>query len=125
MSESCHFCDESFESWHELALHISASRKGHQEGKKWAAKFLAGKPNRPDIKHIAENPDYKETEFGKENRANAVKVLSGDTEYANTHCPNCNHGSRQLLPVEYVQSNRAWRNTIGTLMVNCQNCRKE
>ena len=118
----CHSCQEVFKDYHSLALHISVSKKGHRKGRKWAAKFLAGKPNRPEIKRVVDNPDHENTEYGDENRANAVRHISGENEYTNTHCPNCNKGSRQLLPIEYVQSNMAWRNKRGVLMVACQLC---
>ena len=114
----CRTCGKSFEDYHALALHI-ASTKNHPQGQKWAMKFLFREKEKP---RRFVDPDYEETEYGRENRAKAVRVLSGENEYVNTHCPTCNRGSRQLLPVEYIQSENAWRNKIGTLMATCQNC---
>lgn len=119
---TCHTCHAELADYKELALHISTT-KGHRKGKKWAANFLMKVNERPEIKKIAVNPDYEPTEFGDENRANAKRELSGDQEYAGTVCPNCRRISRELLPVEFVHSNTAWR--IGDkLAVNCGNCRR-
>jgi len=122
VTETCHSCGDVFEDFHALALHISSSRKGHRKGKRWAAKYLAGRTLRPEIKRIAENPDHENTEFGEENRANAKREISGDNEYTQTICPNCHIPARQLIPVEYIQSDNAWREK-GVLVLDCQGCR--
>jgi hypothetical protein len=114
----CRTCGEPFSDYHTLALHI-ASTKNHKQGSRWAMKFLFREKEKP--KRFVD-PDYEETEYGRENRANAVRVLSGDNEYVTAHCPICNKGVRQLLPVEYIQSHLAWRNRLGLLMVICPNC---
>jgi hypothetical protein len=116
----CRTCGDEFKDYHELALHIVS--KKHRQGRIWAHKFLAGKANRPEIHRFVENPDYEETEYGKENREKAERHLSGENEYVATHCPRCNRGARQLIPLEYTQSQFAWRNKLGLLMVSCPNC---
>jgi hypothetical protein len=93
----------------ELALHIASSKKSHRQGKRWAAKYLAGRPNRLELKRVVENSDHENTEFGDENRRNSVRILSGENEYINVLCPQCKKPHRELLPVEYIQSLNAWR----------------
>ena len=128
----CHSCQEVFENHHDLAFHLDRNKGTHKLSygtRKWIAKMLAintlsAKARRDIPKRIAPNPDKERTEYGNENREQAVKVLSGETEFVNTHCPNCNKGARQLLPAEYINEPIVWRNQIGLLMVNCPSCRR-
>lgn len=128
----CKTCRQDFVSWYELAVHLDRNKTTHKLSygtKKWIARMmmvntLSFDKRRELPKKVAQNPDHERTEYGIEQRANAVRVLTGETEYIDTHCPQCNKGSRQLLPAEYVQSGTAWRNKMGLLMVNCQNCQK-
>ena len=121
MNLRCRTCGEIFGDYHTLALHV-ASTRNHERGSKWAMKFLFRE--KEQLKRFVD-PDYEETDYGKENRANAIRILSGENEYANIHCPRCNKGGRYLVPVEYVQSQNAWRNKIGTLMITCPECTKK
>ena len=130
-SPICRTCGEEFENHYQLALHLDKNRKSHKLSlgtRKWIAKMLLvntlSMKNRRELpKKIGVSPDYEPTELGEQNRANAARVLSGENLYENTHCPKCNKGSRQLIAVEHVESNRAWRNSIGALMITCENCR--
>ena len=116
----CHTCHRQFENWQKLALHISL---GSCKGKRFAAHVLQDVKERKEIKKIPVNPDYVPTEFGNENRRNAVRELCGEQEYAGTICPTCRRISRELLPQEFVNSKTAW--LIGDkLAVNCQICRR-
>lgn len=115
---SCHSCNKSFESYHDLALHISTSKKGHRRGKKWAAKFLLlnGKRDRPTNKG-------SQGEVSQEARDSTKRELSGETENVLTICPKCKQGHREVLPVEYSQSPTAWQ-IKGILSVLCAAHRK-
>jgi hypothetical protein len=125
---TCLSCGAELEDFQSLAMHISA--KKHRKGKMWAAKYLmvnplSAKQKRPEIKHIAQDPDYKRTEFGNDNREKAVRVLSGENEYVNTHCPVCNRGSRMLMPQEYIEDSFIWRNSKGLVITSCQVCQSK
>ena len=132
MTVGCRICQEVFENYHDLAMHLGRNRETHKLSygtRKWIAKMLAvntlsAKARHEIPKRIAQDPDYERTEYGNENRENARRELSGENEYVNTHCPQCNKGFRQLLPVEYFSNPLAWRNRIGVLMVDCPNCRR-
>jgi hypothetical protein len=52
-----------------------------------------------------------------------VREVSGETKLERTVCPNCRKVSEQRIEVEYLQD-RGWRNSNGTLIVNCEICRK-
>ena len=114
---TCHTCHKEFENFKELALHIS--RVKHKKGRKWAANFIMKVQERPEIKKVAENPDYVPTEYGDENRRNAKRELSGENEYAPTICPTCDRKSRQLLPVEFIHNSQAWQ-INGVYVVSCK-----
>ncbi len=121
----CTTCDDVFDTWEDLARHIWSNKKTHGKSLRFAAKVLAGKDDRPDIKRIGKNPDENLTAFGIEQRANAVRELSGESEFVKTICPNCKTLSNQRLEAEYLTDRYAWRNPNGTLVVNCSVCRKE
>jgi hypothetical protein len=123
MAETCRSCGQPFEDWHKLALHIASSKKGHRQGKKWAAMFLAGKSLRPELKRVPLNPDEEHTDFGDNNRENAKREISGDNEYINTLCPQCKKPHRQLIPVEHIHNELAWRKD-SVLCVICDVCRR-
>jgi hypothetical protein len=119
---NCHSCGQSFENFGELALHIASSRKGHRQGKVWAAKYLVGKVKR-DMPQRSPM-----TEEERENRAanleESRRQVSGREKIEQTVCPLCKSFSRQSLPVEYVGSLQAWRNDKGLVVVCCEGCRK-
>ena len=44
--QTCHDCQEEFETWVELAQHIISQKKTHQrKSRVWALKFLSNKDN--------------------------------------------------------------------------------
>ena len=53
-----------------------------------------------------------------------VREVSGETKLERTVCPNCRKVSEQRIEVEYLQD-RGWRNSNGTLIINCENCKSE
>ena len=123
----CNDCHEEFETWQELAQHIVLQRKSHQRKSTiWALKFLADKSNIRELpKRIGQSPDYVETEFGRENRENAVRHLSGESEIVPTVCPNCKTLNNQRIEAEFIMDRYAWRNPRGVLVVNCGSCKRK
>ena len=119
----CHACGQSFGDFRELALHIAASRKGHRQGKVWAAKYLLKNGVSRDLPQRTPMTDEE-----RENRAANLKesrrVISGREKIAQTFCPVCKTSSRQALPVEYTESVEAWRDRNKTLVVCCEECRR-
>jgi hypothetical protein len=118
--QTCHDCQEEFETWVELAQHIVSQKKTHnRKSRVWALTFLAKKDNVQE--HKPRSPMSEETrQIIKE----CKRELSGKMEMARTVCPNCKQVTEQSLEVEYLQD-RSWRNSNGTLIVNCQGCRRE
>ena len=119
MTVLCHSCNLSFVDYKELALHISTSRKGHRQGKKWAAKYMM-KVRALDKRNNGGGRSPL-TEDDKENKKNTRRELSGDNEHVATFCPHCRKKTKQVLPIEYTRSNEAWR-LKDYLVVLCQNC---
>jgi hypothetical protein len=119
--QTCHDCQEEFETWVELAQHIVSQKSTHnRKSRVWALTFLAKKDNVQE--HKPRSPMSEETrQIIKE----CVRELSGRMEIARTVCPNCKKVSEQRIEVEYLQDREVWRNSNGTLIVNCQGCRKE
>lgn len=129
MTIPCHSCGANLENYHELALHLDKNRKTHKVSyrtKKWIAKMLLvntlSYKNRHELSKRVPNMQEK-TDFGDENREKARMELSGENEYATTICPSCKRQSRQLLPIEYINSPIAWA-INGNLAVLCGGCRK-
>lgn len=115
---TCHSCNQIFEGYKELALHISASKKGHRKGKRWAAKYLHKNRIMNDKQF---HPPTPLTEAQKQNRRDMIAHLSGVEEYVEAKCPNCKTKHKPILPIEFVESSFAWR--INNLfVVLCPNC---
>ncbi len=115
----CHSCSQPFADYRELAQHIASSKKGHKKGKRWAAKYLLN----VSFLNRRENYGHSElTEADKENKREMVRILSGETTVVETLCPHCHRKSRQIIPIEYGESNKVWRNN-GCLVVLCQSCK--
>lgn len=115
----CLSCRCGFESYQELAVHISASKTGHRRGKKWAAKYLSRHViNKRDNNLRVGSPLTPADIINKkENR----RVLSGDQRYAETTCPQCRKPSSAVLEAEYATSPQAWR-IGGRLAMMCVGC---
>ena len=115
----CRYCHQPTKDWHELAVHIIASKKGHRGGKKWAAKYLH--------RNLLNKRDHPEraplTDEQREMREDTTRELSGQVEYANTICPKCKRQHREQLPIEFTESPTAWR-VKQTLVVLCSGCSK-
>lgn len=117
--QNCHYCNYSCEEYLDLAKHILKEKSGHDAGKFWAQRFV--------LKHAVLKPKDQGgmplTEAEKEAKRSTQRELSGREKPAQTYCPSCNSLSIQVLPIEFVTSNFAWRKQ-GTLVVSCSNCRK-
>jgi hypothetical protein len=119
MTERCNSCGEQFADFKALALHIMTLKKGHRKGRVWASKFLAQVNKK---KFSPRSPMSEETrQIIKE----CVRETSGASEAARTVCPNCKLVTEQRIEVEYVRDDLAWRNSNGTLVVNCDSCKRE
>lgn len=118
----CNICHQQFESWQELALHIMQNKKSHRKSMKFAARVLATVNIRETPHRAPVDPDYKSTELGEQNRANATKELSGKTRRLYTVCPQCKRQSDDDIPVEV--SKNIW-NDNGRVFVLCQSCRRD
>ena len=118
--QTCHDCQEEFETWVELAQHIVSQKSTHnRKSRVWALTFLAKKDNVQE--HKPRMPMSDET---RQILKECVREVSGETELARTVCPNCRKVSEQRIEVEYLQD-RGWRNSNGTLIINCENCKSE
>ena len=123
MMISCHYCNETFEDYKALALHIMSSKKGHRNGKRWASKHIF----LHNLSARAKNEKRERvplTEQEKANRDNLERIISGENEMVLTKCPGCKRTSRQLVPIEYAESQDAWRADNGAIMMNCPVCQE-
>lgn len=119
MTVSCHSCGQPFDNFHDLAVHIAGSRKGHRKGKKWASKYILLNGRR-DKQNFQRTPL---TEAEKENKREMKRELSGETKSGLVFCPHCKTKHQQTLPVEYVDSPSAWR-IEKMLVILCSGCRR-
>jgi hypothetical protein len=117
----CRQCSKQFESYLELARHI-IKEKSHKN-KKWALRFVAKKPNQVEYTHVSPDPDYQPTEFGDDNREKRRRQLSGETLYANAHCPKCHQPHRILLEAEFLNDFGVWQ-VGGKIARLCFRCEK-
>lgn len=115
----CHSCQTEFGDYKSLALHIMSTKKGHKQGRTWAARFLA-QVNKKEF-----SPRTPFSEETKQTIKDCVREFSGKSEKVRTVCPNCRQVMEQRLEVEYIHGGLAWRNSNGTFIVNCSNCKKE
>ena len=116
--QTCHDCQEEFETWVELAQHIISQKKTHQrKSRVWALKFLSNKDNVKE--HKARMPMSDEL---KQAVKECVRVLSGKIVSGQVKCPICGELYHAELEVEYVQG-MPLRNDNGALLINCKSCR--
>jgi len=121
MMQTCNDCHEEFESWVELAQHLVSQRKTHKrESVVWALAFLAKKDNIKEFK-----PRIAISEETRQILKECVRELSGNLQEVRIVCPDCKKVDSLKLPVEYIQDGEAWRNSHGTLIVNCLSCKRE
>lgn len=118
---NCRFCNYTCEEFSELAKHIVAQKQTHRHGMKWASSFLL------KVNILNQKKDFQGriplTTEEKESKESCERELSGMVKTAQTVCPNCNHSTIQVLPIEYVNSGIAWK--LGkSFMINCPACRK-
>ena len=116
--QTCHDCQEEFETWVELAQHIISQKKTHQrKSRVWALTFLAKKDNVQE--HKARMPMSPEL---KQAVKECVREISGETKKGLVKCPICGELYHAELEVEYVQG-MPLRNDNGALLINCKSCR--
>jgi len=115
----CLSCGCDFDSYQELAVHISASKIGHRRGKKWAAKYLSRHViNKRDNNFRGGTPlSVEDIKNKRDNR----RVLSGEQKYTETICPQCRKPNRAVLEAEHATSPQAWR-IGGRLARVCASC---
>jgi hypothetical protein len=120
MTETCHDCHEEFNTWVELAQHIISQKSTHnRKSRVWALTFLAKKENIQEFK-----PKMPMSEETRKIIKECVRETSGEMKSVRTVCPNCKKVTEQRIEVEYLQD-RGWRNSNGTLIVNCLDCRNK
>lgn len=118
MPVTCHSCNKVFPDYKSLAVHITKSKKGHQRGKKWAAGY-----DLFDVMYEKKQPERPRlTEQERENKADSRREISGINKTVVTKCPKCKGMSKQSLPVEYTNSQEAWR-INKMLVVLCPICK--
>jgi phage FluMu protein Com len=125
VSVQCNTCRDIFETYTELAQHISsAPRKTHKHGRKWAAKLLL-KVSQLDKKQDFENRS-KLTEQEKQNKREVQNIvqLSGQKAYVNAKCPQCKRIHSESIEIEYARSNTAWK-IKDMFMILCGGCRRD
>ena len=116
--QTCHDCQEEFETWVELAQHIISQKKTHQrKSRVWALKFLSSKDNVKE--HKARMPMSDEI---KQLVKECVREISGETKKGMAKCPQCSHLHDVVIEVEYLQDLN-WRDDEGCLVVMCKDCR--
>ena len=115
--QTCHDCQEEFETWVELAQHIISQKKTHQrKSRVWALKFLSSKDNVKE--HKARMPMSDEL---KQAVKECVREISGETKKGLVKCPQCRQLHSAEIEVEHLVD-WAWRED-GKLMVLCGDCR--
>ncbi len=119
MPITCISCHKTFPDYSELACHIMASKKGHRKGKKWASRYLL---KTSQLDRNKPGGRTKLTEEDKQNKLTCVRPISGQERLVPTYCPRCKTKRQERLPVEYVESNQAWR-MKGSFVVICTGCK--
>ena len=115
--QTCHDCQEEFETWVELAQHIISQKKTHQrKSRVWALKFLSSKDNVKE--HKARMPMSDEL---KQAVKECVREISGETKKGLVKCPQCRQLHSAEIEVEHLVD-WAWRED-DKLMVLCGDCR--
>jgi hypothetical protein len=116
--QTCHDCQEEFETWVELAQHIISQKKTHQRKSRiWALKFLSNKDNVKEHKPRMPMSD----ELKKAVKEN-VRVLSGEMVSGRVKCPICGEYYHAEIEIEHVQG-MPLRDDNGALLINCKSCR--
>ena len=115
--QTCHDCQEEFETWVELAQHIISQKKTHQrKSRVWALKFLSSKDNVKEYK--ARMPMSDELEQAVKE---CVREISGETKKGLVKCPQCRQLHSAEIEVEHLVD-WAWRED-DKLMILCGDCR--
>ena len=115
--QTCHDCQEEFETWVELAQHIISQKKTHQrKSRVWALKFLSNKDNVKE--HKARMPMSDEL---KQAVKECVREISGETKKGLVKCPQCRQLHSAEIEIEHLVD-WAWRED-DKLMILCGDCR--
>jgi len=115
----CFYCPYSCEEAKLMAQHIFAAHPNKRRG--WATKVLT------DVERLnrkVDRPEYAPlSEADREAKRSTQHEISGIEKTTELLCPACNSVHYLKMPVEYLQSQYAWRNG-SRLVVNCLSCRK-
>ena len=111
----CYQCHKSFETWLDLATHYLGmnKRKHNRKAFIWAQRYILTEKKKPERVVL--------TQEQKETRASLRIELSGEQRVVQTICLRGKHNAMQSLPVEYINSEHAWR-IKGTFVVTCPYC---
>ena len=105
----CSACHMDFEyDWKALAVHISSMKdKAHKRSRKFAARVLTN----VDRLNMKKAPQVRVamTDQDKENKVSTRLELSGENEAVNIYCPDCHAKGLAYLPIEFTQSQDAWK----------------
>ncbi len=108
------------ENFMELAQHVLKDRKGHpRKSVVWAEKFSMNVEFLNQKKDIpTRTPMSEET---KSHFEDIKRELSGEEHVTMCVC-TCGKSHAEVLPVEYIESNSAWRKN-GRIITLCESCR--
>ncbi len=115
---TCHRTD--FKDYGAVADHVIAESSTHGASLKWAMNYR--------LKHVLfkssdENKDrIPLNEQEQQNKIDAQRLLSGNSEVVTVRCPICATNYRQRVETEYIESSTAWRSKSLTLMITCDSC---
>jgi len=125
---SCKFCGKPFTNYPDLARHIIQNRTTHKgKGRRWAQSFLLNTQYLD--KKVSQQQSFEGriplTEEQKQAKEDAHRELSGIEKTVMCTCPapKCQRNFPERLPVEFIQSNFAWK-ISGKFAVTCLDCRR-
>lgn len=116
---TCNSCHREFDDFRTLALHIAHEKRGHQRGKKWAAKYLL-KPIQRELPKRTPLTE-EEKELLEESKQDCKRELSGITKVVQAFCLKCKRFYPRVVEIEYIQSDYALRRG-NTLLITCDSC---
>ena len=126
MTVQCNSCGADFETFTELAQHITISpKRTHKYGRVWAAKLLTQVTRLNKKQESFDRIPLSEEDKENRRELKAQVKLSGEKSMVNTICPKCKTRHVEVLEVEYARSPLAWRTAQnGTLIILCAGCRR-
>ena len=122
MTVECHQCGDTFDTYTDLARHITV--KKHRKGRRWAAKLLLQVGRLDKKKDFDDRVPLSEEDKESRRELRDAAQVSGEKIITNTKCPKCGNWHSQYIEVEYARSETAWRTEKGTLLILCGGCKK-